>query len=51
MCGLILKQRGQIGKIWFMQEQRMYRTKVIILINGEEVSLLFLGEIHGFPHK
>lgn len=51
MFGLILKQRVQIGKIWFMQVQRIYRTKFMILISGEEVSLLLLGEIHVFPQK
>lgn len=40
-CGLILKQKVQIGKIWFMQVQKMYRTKFIILIKGK-VSLVFL---------
>lgn len=41
----------QIGKIWFMQVQRMYRTKFVILINGEEVSFVFFGDVHGFPQK
>lgn len=34
-----------------MQVQKMYRTEFIILINGEEVSLVFFGEVHGFPQK
>lgn len=34
-----------------VQVQRMYRTKCIILINGEEISLVFFGEMHGFPQQ
>lgn len=33
----------QKGKFWFVQVQRMYRTKFTILIDGEEVSLVFFG--------
>lgn len=43
--------KGANRKIWFMQVQKMYRTEFIILINGEEVSLVFFGEVHGFPQK
>lgn len=34
-----------------MQVQKMHRTEFIILISGEEVSLVFFGEVHGFPQK